>query len=118
MGDSETIWQLTEDKRTGKYRLLTGYGKDKTPSSETYREISKAVEKSVRTDKRSYTNDLAHKAQPATERGDSRTVYQITQTPTGGLTDKTPVVKHRNGKALTNENRSCQQVGSTLQRNN
>ena len=42
-------------------------------------------------------------AKSSAERGDTRTVYKITKTLTGGFTSKTTVVKDKDGKVLTKE---------------
>ena len=99
----ETTWQLTEDRRAAKYRVLTGNEEERTAVSDTYWEVNTAVKKYVRQDKRSYTTDLAQDAQSASERGDTRTVYKITKTLMRGFTHQTTVATDTNGKLPTND---------------
>ena len=61
------------------------------------------MKKSVRKDKRDYTDSLAREAQIAVEKGDTRTVYKITKQLTGGFINKTTVVKVKNGNVLMKE---------------
>ena len=61
-------------------------------AAETYRKKNVAVKKSIRKDKRGYMDSLAEEAQSAAERGDTRTVYKITRTLTGGFSSKTTIV--------------------------
>ena len=83
--------------------MLNGTEDQKAAAIEAYRERNREVKRSSRRDKREYTNSLAAEAQSAAERGDTRTVYKITKTLTGGFTSKTTVVKDKDGKVLTKE---------------
>ena len=47
-----------------------------------------------------FMDNLATEAQEAAEKGDTRTVYRITKTLTGGFANKTTTVKDRNGQVL------------------
>ena len=100
---SNTTWRLIEARRTEKHRMLNGTEDQKAAAVEAYRERNREVKRSSRRDKREYTNSLAAEAQSAAERGDTRTVYKITKTLTGGFTSKTTVVKDKDGKVLTKE---------------
>ena len=117
---SQTTWQLIEERRTAKQRMLGGSKEDKATAAETYREKNVAVKKSARRDKREYTDSLAREAQSAAERGDTRTVYKITKTLTGGFTSKSTVVKDKEGKVLMKEddqlNRWAEHFKETLNR--
>ena len=57
-----------------------------------YREKQKEVKRSVKNDKRSYTEALAQAAEDAAVRGDSRNLYKITKELTGkALATEQPV---------------------------
>ena len=83
--------------------MLNGTEDQKAAAVEAYREGNREVKRSSRRDKREYTNSLAAEAQSAAERGDTRTVYKIINTLTGGFTSKTTVVKDKYRKVLTKE---------------
>ena len=83
--------------------MLNGTEDQKAAAVEAYRERNREVKRSSRRDKRECTNSLAAEAQSAAERGDTRTVYKITKTLTGGFTSKTTVVKDKDRKVLTKE---------------
>ena len=100
---SNTTWRLIEARRTENHRMLNGTEDQKAAAVEAYRERNREVKRSSQRDKREYTNSLAAEAQSAAERGDTRTVYKITKTLTGGFTSKTTVVKDKDGKVLTKE---------------
>ena len=97
---SETTWQLVEERRTTKQCMLTGSEAVRKTASEAYRVKDKAVKKSARKDKRDYTDSLATEAQTAAEKGDTRTVYRITKSLSGGSSRKTTAVKDKNGEML------------------
>ena len=83
--------------------MFYGTEDQKAAAVEAYRERNREVKRSSRRAKKEYTNSLAAEAQSAAERGDTRTVYMITKTLTGGFTSKTTVVKDKDGKVLTKE---------------
>ena len=117
---SENTWQLIEDRRMEKQRMLVGSEEDRAAAAARYREKNIAVKKSARKDKRDYTENLAKEAQSAAERGDTRTVYKITKTLSGGFTSKTTVVKDKEDKVLMKEedqlNRWAEHFKETLNR--
>ncbi|KAM9354321.1 uncharacterized protein KZ484_012474 isoform 1-T2 [Pholidichthys leucotaenia] len=100
---SENTWQLIEERRATKQRMLGGNTEEREAAAEAYRQKNNDVKKSVRKDKREYADSLAQEAQSAAERGDTRTVYKITKTLTGGFTSKSTVVNDKNGKVLMKE---------------
>ena len=100
---SDNTWQIIEERKAAKQSMLSGTAQQRTQASETYQEKNKEVKKSVRKDKRDYTDSLAREAQTAAEKGDTRTVYKITKQLTGGFINKTTVVKDKNGNVLMKE---------------
>ena len=100
---SNTTSRLIEVRRTEKHRMMNGTEDQKAEAVEVYRERNREVKRSSRRHTREYTNSLAAEAQSAAERGNTRTVYKITKTLTGGFTSKTTVVKDKDRKVLTKE---------------
>ena len=80
--------------------MITGIEEDRAEAAVIYKEKDQAVKKGARQDKRDFMENLATEAQAAAEKGDSRTVYRITKTLTGGFVNKTTTVKDRNGQTL------------------
>ena len=100
---SDNTWQIIGERKAAKQGMLTGSEEQRAQASETYREKNRDVKKSVRKDKRDYTDSLAREAQTAAEKGDTRTVYKITKQLTGGFTNRTTVVKDKDGNVLMKE---------------
>ena len=80
--------------------MITGIEEDRADAAVIYKEKDQAVKRGARQDKRDFVDKLATEAQEAAEKGDSRTVYRITKTLTGGFVSKTTTVKDRNGHVL------------------
>ena len=97
---SENTWNRIEERTATKQRMLTGNQEERTEAAEIYKEKDQAVKRGARQDKRNYMDGLATEAQAAAEMGDTRTVYRITKSLTGGFTSKTTAVRDRNGKVL------------------
>ena len=100
---SNTTWRLIEARRTETLRMFNETEDQKVAAVETYRERNREAKRSSRRDKREFTNSLAAEAQSAAERCDTRTLYKITKTLTGGFPSKTTAVKDKDGKVLTKE---------------
>ena len=81
---SENTWKLVDERKATKQCMLTGSEEDRADAAELYREKDKAVKRGARHDKRDFMDNLATEAQEAAEKGDSRTVYRVTKTMTGG----------------------------------
>ena len=117
---SDTTWQLIDDRKAAKQLMLTAQDGEKAAATDNYREKNRAVKRSARNDKREYMDSLATEAQTAADKGDTRTVYKITKTLTGGFTNKTTVVKDKNGQVLMREedqlNRWAEHFKETLNR--
>nr|XP_025037115.1 craniofacial development protein 2-like [Pelodiscus sinensis] len=97
---SDATWQLIENRKAVKQRTLAGSDEDKITAVQVYRDLNVAVKRSVRRDKRAYVDNIAMEAQSAVDRGDTRTVYKITKTLIGDFTNKSTVVRDKNGKML------------------
>jgi len=80
--------------------MLTGSSEDRALAAASHQEKHSAVRRSTRKDKRNYTESLAHEAQDAAKRGDSRTVHKITKALTRGFVNSTTVVKDKDGNTL------------------
>ena len=62
-----------------------------------------AVKRIIRLDKRVHMDELATEEQAAAERDVKRTVYSTTKTLTGNKSNKSTIVKDKNGNVLTKE---------------
>ena len=71
--------------------------------TDLYREKQKEVKRSVKNDKRSYTEALAQAAEDAAVRGDSRNLYKITKELTGKALATEHPLKDANGQLVHGE---------------
>ena len=89
-----------------KQQLLAAAGQPADAVAETvekYRILDKEVKKSARQDKRRFVDDLGKEAQDATDRRDARTVYKIAKVLIGSFTNRSSVVKDKQGNVLAKE---------------
>ncbi|XP_068739101.1 uncharacterized protein [Montipora capricornis] len=103
---SEGTWQKIEERKTTKQQLLAAAGQPADAVDETvekYRTLDKEVKKSARQDKRRFVEDLCKEAQDAAARRDTRTVYKIAKVLTGSFTNRSSVVKNKQGNVLSKE---------------
>jgi len=101
---SDTTWDLIEERKTTKKQLLACKSHESREQlSQEYKAKNSEVKKSSRRDKRTYIDNLAKEAQEAADKGDTRTVYKITKSLTGGFTNTSTIVKDKNGNTLTKE---------------
>ena len=101
---SEDTWTTIQERKDIKIKILGCKDMEQARVlEEEYKEKNRQVKRSSRTDKRNYTEGLAHEAQEAADVGDTKTVYRITKILTGGFNNKTNVVKDKNGVVLTKE---------------
>jgi hypothetical protein len=59
---------LIEERKAAKQRMLTGSTEEKALAAASHKEKHRAVRKSIRKDKRNYTESLACEAQDTAER--------------------------------------------------
>jgi hypothetical protein len=67
-----------------------------------YGDLWKKIKKSIRRDKRIWTEDLANKAEVAASINDSRTLYRITNVLSNKNFSRSRPIKDTNGKLLIN----------------
>jgi len=67
----------------------------------SHRKKDKEIKKSVRTDKRQFIEQKAALAEEAANKGDSKTVYRLTNEMIGVKSKRTNLVKDENGALLT-----------------
>ena len=100
---SDQTWNLIEERKALKQRILACKEEDRINITEMYREKNRAVKRSAKKDKRNYLEDKATEAQEAAAVGDSRTLYKITRQLTGSWKTQPAVVRDKEGKALSKE---------------
>ncbi len=101
---SDETWNLIEDRKTKKHKLLTCKSHERRVQlSAEYKAKNTEVKRSARRDKKNYFENLGKEAQEAADRGDTRTVYKITKSLTGGFSNTSTVVKDKNNKTLAKE---------------
>ena len=91
------------EKESGQARNVRWSVEQRAQASETCREKNTEAKKSVRKDKRDYTDSQAREEQTAAEKGDTRIVYTITKQLTGRFTNRATVLKHKDGIVLMKE---------------
>ena len=101
---SDQTWTKIEERKKIKTKLNAAKSdrlKDKLRTD--YAAKDKEIKKSAKEDKRKFVEDLADKAQQASERGDLRQMYKITKQLSGKATNTNQAVKDKSGKLLTAE---------------
>ena len=101
---SDQTWQKIEERKKIKSKLNAAKSdrlKDKLKADYTSKD--KEIKKSAKEDKKKYVEDLAEKAQEASERGDLRKMYKITKQLSGKSQPQSAAVKDKNGLILTAE---------------
>ena len=73
----------------------------KATAQDEYTAVDREVKRSIKKDKRDYTDDLARQAETATGQGNLRNLYLVTKKPTGKLQQTDKPVKDKNGNPLT-----------------
>lgn len=103
---SDETWKKIDERKKIKSKLLNPMSETNLETlKEEYNKKDKEVKKSARNDKRTYIENLAEEAQKAAERGDLRSVYQITKKLSNKRGQKSSsTVKAKDGKILTTEN--------------
>lgn len=76
---------------------------DKEILRREYLQKNTQTKKKVRGDKRQYTDTLEEEAQELTNKGDSRTEYQVTKTLTRRFTSGTTIFQNKHGTSLRKE---------------
>ena len=101
---SDKTWDLIEERKAKKHKLLACKSPEaREQLSQEYKAKNTEVKKSSRRDKRNYIDNLTSEAQNAADRGDTRTVYKITKSLTGGFTNTSTIVKDKEGNTLAKE---------------
>ena len=96
--------QNIEERKHLKNKLLnTKSPRLQQQIQKAYRSKDKEVKRSARSDKRSYIEELADKAEQAAARGEMSVVYKITKHICGTSINQSVCVKDKNGNALTTE---------------
>ena len=99
---SERTWKLIDARKSAKLSILSASdASELIVLQDSYREIDKQVKKSARTDKRQFIEQKAALAEEAAKKGDSKTVYRLTNEMIGVKPNRTNLVKDENGVLLT-----------------
>ena len=97
-------WQKIEEKKQLRNKLLnTKSPRLQEQVHKAYESKDKEVKRSARSDKRSYIEELADKAEQAAARGEMSVVYKITKCICGNNINQSVCVKDRNGDVLITE---------------
>ena len=100
---SDETWQLIDERKALKQRILSSNEEDRRTISDMYRQKNRSVKRSAKKDKRNYLKDKATEAQEAATVGDSRTLYKITRELTGTWKTQNTVVRDKEGKVVSKE---------------
>ena len=99
---SQSSLDLIENRRLLKEQLICSLGADRHQLQENYNRLNVCIKRSVRKDKRAYTEDLANKAQEAADKNDLRNLYQITKKLSGKNTKNSGAhIKDSDGNLIT-----------------
>ncbi|VDP29564.1 unnamed protein product [Schistosoma margrebowiei] len=98
----DTLGKIQE-RRNKKAAINTSRTRaEKTKAQGEYTELNKLVERSIRTDKRKYVEDLAMTAEKAAREGNMRKLYDTTKKLSGNHRKPKRPVKSKEGKVVTN----------------
>ena len=101
---SEESLLLIEERRKIKENILSANEIDKQTLNEEYRKYNKEIKKSVRRDKRRYTENLANEAEEAMKKNNLRDLYMTTKK-LCGKTNQTSNkhIRDKDGKLIDND---------------
>ena len=101
---SEESLTLIEERRKIKEKILNASEIEKILLDQEYKDFNKKIKKSVRRDKRRFTENLADEAEKAMQQNNLRDVYQITKKLTGKAKKNTSNhIKDKDGKFIEND---------------
>ena len=95
---------LIEDRRKIKDKLLNSNLNDQEGLKEDYRDYNKKIKKSIRKDKRLYTENLANEAEEAMRKNNLKDLYQLTNKLSGkGNKANSNHIKDKHGNIIDND---------------
>lgn len=95
---------LIEERRKIKEKILNASDIEKILLNHEYKEYNKQIKKSVRRDKRRFTENLANEAEEAMKQNNLKDVYQITKKLTGKAKKNTSNhIKDKDGHIIDND---------------
>ena len=96
-----TLLKIEERKRKkGEINMSRTRG-DKAKKQEEYSKVDKEVKKSIRKDKRDFTDQLAKQAEDAAGQGNLKDLYMITKKLSGKFVQTNKPIRDKGGKLLT-----------------
>lgn len=118
---SEESLNLIEERKDAKSRILNSANvESKQAATYEYNELNNMIKRSIRKDKREYTETLAAQAQDAASKNNMREVYNITKILAGKKNTSAAHIKNLQNKLLTTdkeiENRWVEHFSTLLNR--
>ena len=99
---SDDTWNKIEERRIIKEKVLASKTRQQTEEAQDrYNDKDKEVKKGCKGDKKKYVEQLVEEAERACNKGDIKSLYNITRQLSGGTSNTNTLVKDKNGKALT-----------------
>ena len=99
---SDDTWNKIEERRIIKEKVLASKTRQQTKEAQDrYNDKDKEENKGCKGDKKKYVEQLAEEAERACNKGDIKSLYNITRQLSGGTSNTNTLVRDKNGKALT-----------------
>ena len=99
---SDDTWNKIKERKILKEKVLASKTRQQTKEAqERYNDKDKEVKKGCKGDKKKYVEHLAEEAERACNKGDIKSLYNITRQLSGRTSNTNTIVRYRNGKVLT-----------------
>ncbi|XP_065584387.1 uncharacterized protein LOC136043406 [Artemia franciscana] len=99
---SDITWKLIDERKTLKQAMLIDTTRcSELATKQIYKEKDKEVKKSARKDKRQFLEKKAALAEEADRKGDSKTLYRLTNEMVGKQSSRITLVKDENGSIIS-----------------
>ncbi|VDI73809.1 Hypothetical predicted protein [Mytilus galloprovincialis] len=101
---SDNTWVKVEERRKAKENVLNATARQqKRQTHDLYREKDKEVKQNCKQDKRNYVEQLAQEAEIACNKGDIKSLYNITKELSGRRSNSNATVKDKNCNVITKD---------------
>ena len=101
---SHNLWATIDDRKKLKQKILvTKSERIKDELRKDYKEKDKETKRSIRRDKRKWIDDLIREAEEAANKGQMKTIYDVTKIVCNCKSRQSQAVRDKSGQLLTSE---------------
>ena len=99
---TDETWQKVEERKKLKQEVNQARTRQRKQEAATrYNEMAREVKRQLRSDKRSFINEVAERAETAASKGDLKALYETTRLLSGRKNNQNRPVRDKTGKLLT-----------------